>query len=120
MYDSNEEKYIPISPNWDVPQDAWGYKVNHESPEPSAHDWIGSVTITPQGEERHEFFAQDAWQISDGWTEAHAIGLPGVYGLERDWITIMHNRLCGSCFIYTPKANHECENCGSKVKELVA
>lgn len=131
MYDSNEEQYIPVAPNWDGAQDIWGTSKNYEEVEASGHDWISSVTNikrdktyrkkkNEQPQQREEFFPQDAWQITDGWTEAHAIGLPGVMVFEKDWIVKAHNRVCDSCFIYTPKANHECENCGSKMKELVA
>jgi len=96
MYDANDEQYIPVAPNWDGAQDIWGTSKNYETVEASAHDWISSVTTNPQGEQRNEFFAQDAWQISDGWTEAHAIGLPGVMVFEKDWIVKAHNRVCDS------------------------
>ena len=115
LYNAITEEWEPIAMNYDGAPDPWGSSKNYEEEERSNHDWIGSKTIGVDGSIREEFFPQDAWQITDGWTEGHAIGLPGIYTMDKDWVLKTFNRVCDSCFIYTPKQDDECQNCGSKV-----
>lgn len=118
FYDCASDQFVPTAVQYDGAPDSWGSTKNYEDLEqPSGSEWIGAVTIDKQGDTRKEFY-EAAWQVGDGFTEAHSLGLPGLYSLDKNWVTAKFNRVCNSCFIYTPKSNVECEHCG--VKEMVA
>ena len=123
FYDCASDEWVPTSVNYDGAPDPWG-KLNKDDSvsEPSGHDWTeGNSVIVDEFIDddgvkhnvyRNEFFDW-SWKITDGWDEAHAIGLPGLYTMDKSWF--YNNRLCQSCRIVTPKVNPECENCGYEV-----
>ena len=117
FYDAASDQFVPCAVPYDGAPDPWGKKGDfRELPEPSGHDWVSAVTIAIDPMTKTEFvreeFKQWSWQMTtDGWNEADALGLPGLYTIEQDWDR--NNYVCDSCHIYTTKMSNECEHCGT-------
>lgn len=127
FYDCASDEWVPTSVNYDGAPDPWGSKKGYEDEVPSGHDWTEGNNVImyermddegkPVNVYRNEYF-EWSWKITDGWDEAHAMGLPGLYSMDKSWF--YNNRLCQSCRIVTPKSNPECENCGYEVAVRVS
>jgi hypothetical protein len=78
------------------------FNCKHES-------WVKSAEWLPQV--RDEYL--EMWSsLSDRPTENNFIGLPGLRYVEHtDNLFYVLNKVCGNCFIYTPKADDTCQNC---------
>jgi hypothetical protein len=113
FYDSASDEYVPTAVQYDAPQDvAWGKFKSHEDlSEPSNHEWTNR-----EGE-----YKEWSWNITDGWSEADALGLPGLYSFNDQvrLIAFVRNQIvCQSCFITTNKKLDECEHCYSSLRVM--
>lgn len=109
-YDAENDEFVVNAVQYDGAPDSWGrFKSFEEQEVPSGHDWT----------ERNEMF-EASWNIGDGWTEAHSMGLPGLYMTDPELnVMKMNNVVCDSCYVYTNKYENECGWCGSTVKVAV-
>ena len=105
-YVLEDDEFVINAVQYDAPMDPWGkYKSYEEQEVPSGHDWV----------ERNEML-DSAWNIGDGWTEAHAIGMPGLYMNDPEFNALERNNVvCSDCRIYTNKYENECSWCGSLI-----
>jgi hypothetical protein len=109
-FDSELDEFTINAVQYDGAPDKWGkFKSYEEQDVPSGHDWV----------ERNEMF-ESSWNIGDGWTEAHAMGLPGLYTTDPELVILkMNNVVCDSCHVYTNKYEDECGWCGSLIRVAV-
>jgi len=109
-FDAELDEFVINTVQYDGAPDKWGKFKSYEEQEiPSGHDWV----------ERNEML-ESAWNIGDGWTEAHAIGLPGLYMDDPELRVLeMNNVVCDSCRVYTNKYENECNWWGSTIKVVV-
>ena len=106
-FDVELDEFTINSVQYDGAPDKWGKFKSYEEQEiPSGHDWV----------ERNEMY-ESSWNIGDGWTEAHSIGLPGVYMNDPELRVLeMNNVVCDSCRVYTNKYEEDCSWCGSSIR----
>lgn len=109
-FDAELDEFVIDAVQYDGAPDKWGkFKSFEEQEVPSGHDWV----------ERNEMY-ESSWNIGDGWTEAHSMGLPGLYTTDPELAALkMNNVVCTSCNVYTNKYENECGWCGSTVKVAV-
>lgn len=105
-FDVELDEFIINTVQYDGAPDKWGkFKSYEEQEVPSGHDWV----------ERNEML-ESAWNIGDGWTEAHAMGMPGLYMNDPEFNALERNNVvCMDCRIYTNKYENECSWCGSLI-----
>ena len=105
-FDAELDEFVVDAVQYDGAPDKWGkFKSYEEQEVPSGHDWV----------ERNEMY-ESSWNIGDGWTEAHAMGLPGLYTTDPELAVLkMNNVVCGSCNVSTNKYENECGWCGSSI-----
>jgi hypothetical protein len=106
-FDVELDEFTINAVQYDGAPDQWGkFKSYEEQEVPSGHDWV----------ERNEMY-ESSWNIGDGWTEAHSIGLPGVYMSDPELRVLeMNNVVCDSCRVYTNKYEEDCSWCGSSIR----
>ena len=105
-FDAELDEFVINTVQYDGAPDKWGKFKSYEDQEvPSGHDWV----------ERNEML-DSAWNIGDGWTEAHAMGMPGLYMNDPELNALERNNVvCQDCRVYTNKYENECAWCGSSI-----
>lgn len=105
-FDVELDEFVIDAVQYDGAPDKWGkFKSYEEQDVPSGHDWV----------ERNEMY-ESSWNIGDGWTEAHAMGMPGLYMNDPEFNALERNNVvCQDCRVYTNKYENECSWCGSSI-----